>query len=237
MEIPPAIAAIAPDGQLTPAQRRRFVIDFCLRRIKPGTGSAPEFLQRRTAMNPWPDLQPILHGIPWVIVGGVATRAYMPERVTKDLDVLVRSRDSDEVRERLEAAGYRHVSSLAVPGFLVRSSEGIEIDVILGDHPWLDEALTHPHQDPAGYPVLALPYLVLMKMASSRVQDTADVTRMLGLASDQELARVRAVVARYAPEEIEDLESLIYLGQVEMGKAPPRTAHRRSTPAVPRGSG
>jgi hypothetical protein len=70
MEIPPAIAAIAPDGQLTPAQRRRFVIDFCLRRIKPGTGSAPEFLQRRTAMNPWPDLQPILHGIPWVVIVG-----------------------------------------------------------------------------------------------------------------------------------------------------------------------
>jgi len=71
-----------------------------------------------------------------------------------------------------------------------------------------------------GYPVLALPYLVLMKMASSRVQDTADTTRMLGLASEEELAQVRAVVARYAPEEIEDLESLIYLGQVEMGKTP-----------------
>jgi hypothetical protein len=235
MEIPPAIAAIAPDGQLTPAQRRRFVIDFCLRRIKPGTGSAPEFLQRRTAMNPWPDLQPILHGIPWVIVGGVATRAYMPERVTKDLDILIRRRDSDEVRERLEAAGYRYVSSLAVPGFLVRSSEGIEIDVILGDHRWLDEALTHPNQDPAGYPVLALPYLVLMKMASSRVQDTADAARMLGLASEEELARVRAVVARYAPGDIQDLESLIYLGQVEMGKTPLQetkhlTALSRPTP-------
>ena len=28
MEIPPAIAAIAPDGQLTLAQRRRFMIDL-----------------------------------------------------------------------------------------------------------------------------------------------------------------------------------------------------------------
>jgi hypothetical protein len=95
--------------------------------------------------------------------------------------------------------------------------------------------LTHPNQDPAGYPVLALPYLVLMKMASSRVQDTADTTRMLGLASEEELARVRAVVARYAPEEIEDLESLIYLGQVETGKTPlqetkPLTAPSRPTP-------
>ena len=216
MDIPPAIAAIAPDGRLTPVQRRHFMIDFCLRRIRPGTGSAPEFLQRRTAMNPWPDLRPILQDIPWVIVGGVATRAYMPERATKDLDVLVRRQDGDEVRKRLEAAGCCYISPLAVPGFLARSPEGVDIDVILGDYPWLDEALAHPQQDPAGYPVLALPYLVLMKMATSRVQDTADVSRMLGLASEEELVRVREVVAHYAPEETDDLESLIYLGQVEM---------------------
>lgn len=221
MGIPPAIAAIAPDGQLTPAQRRRFMIDFCLRRIRPGTGSAPEFLQRRTAMNPWPDLRPILEGIPWAIVGGVATRAYMPERGTKDMDILVRQRNGDEVRERLEAAGYHYISRLAVPGFLVRSPEGVDVDVILGDYPWLDEALAHPRQDLAGYPVLALSFLVLMKMESSRGRDLGDMTTMLGLASAEELERVRAVVARYAPEEIGDLESLIYLGQVEMGKSPP----------------
>ena len=220
MEIPPAIAAIAPDGHLTPAQKRRFLIDFCLRRIKPGTGSAPEFLQRRTAMNPWPDLRPILQGIPWTIVGGVATRAYMPERATKDLDILVRQRDSDEVLERLKAAGYHYVTHLTIPGFLARSPDGVDLDVILGDYPWLDEALAHPQRDLAGYPILDMPYLVLMKMISVRVQDTADVSRMLGLASEEELTRVRQVVARYAPEEADDLESLIYLGQVEMGKIP-----------------
>ena len=168
-------------------------------------------------MNPWPDLRPILRGIPWVIVRGVATRAYMPERVTKDLDILIHNRDSADVLERLRAAGYRSPSSSAKSGFLARSSDGIEIDVVLGDFPWLDKALAHPHQGPAGYPVLALPYLVLMRMASFRVQDTADATRMLGLSSDEELDRVRAVAAEYAPEEIEDLESLIYLGQLEMG--------------------
>ncbi len=171
-------------------------------------------------MNPWPDLRPILQGIPWVIAGGVATRAYMPERVTQDLDILVRHQDGDEVRKRLEAAGYRYVSPLAMPGFLVRSTQGVEVDVILGDYPWLGEALTHPRQDLAGYPVLDLPYLVLMKMAASRTRDFGDLGTMLGLASEEELARVRAVVAHYAPEEAEDLESLIYLGQVEIGKVP-----------------
>lgn len=60
----------------------------------------------------------------------------------------------------------------------------------------------------------------MIKIASSRVQDVADLSRMLGLASEEELARVRATVARYVPNEIDDLESLIYLGQVEMGKVP-----------------
>ena len=107
-----------------------------------------------------------------------------------------------------------------MPGFLARSPEGVDVDVILGDYPWLDEALAHSRQDPAGYPVLDLPYLVLMKMAASRTRDFGDLGTMLGLASEEELARVRAAVARYAPDEAEDLESLIYLGQVEMGKAP-----------------
>jgi hypothetical protein len=216
MDIPAAIAAVAPDGQLTPAQRRRILIDICRRRIRPGTGSSLEFLQRRTAMNPWPDLRPVLQGLPWVVIGAVATRAYMPERATKDLDILVRSGDGDEVRERLEAAGYTFITRLAVPGFLVHSPEGVEVDVVLGDYPWLDEALAHPRQDPAGFPVLDLPYLVLMKLESSRALDVADLSRMLGLASEEELAPVRAAAARYASTEMDDLESLIYLGRFEM---------------------
>ena len=167
-------------------------------------------------MTPWPDLRPLLEGIPWAIVGAVATRAYMPERATKDLDILVRRKDGDEVRQRLEAAGYTFVTILAVPGFMIQSPGGVEVDVILGDYAWLDEALARPRQDPAGYPVLNLPYLVLMKLESSRVQDTADLSRMLGLASEEDLTHVRAVVARYAPAESDDLESLIYLGQLEM---------------------
>lgn len=167
-------------------------------------------------MTPWPDLRPVLVGIPWAVVGAVATRAYMPERATKDLDILVHREDGDEVRKRLEAAGYTYVAELTIPGFIFRSPEGIEVDVILGEYPWLDEALAQTREDPAGYPVLDLPYLVLMKLAASRVQDTADLSRMLGLASDEDLDRVREVVARYSPDELDDLESLIYLGRLEM---------------------
>ena len=216
MSLPPAIAAVAPDGRLTPVVRRRILIDIARRRIQPGTGSAPEFLRRRTAMNPWPDLRPVLTGIPWVVVGGVATRAYMPERATKDLDILIRLQDEVEVQARLAAAGHKIVSRLAVPGFLVRAPDGAEIDVILGSYSWLSEALKHVQHDPAGYPVLDLPYLVIMKLTASHLQDIGDLSRMLGLASDVDLTRVRQAVARYAPDDLGDLESLIYLGRFEM---------------------
>ena len=88
LPVPPAIAKIAPDGNITPRQMRHFLIQMGLRRQKPGTGSSHEFMKRRTALNPWPDLREILKGIDWVLIGGVATRAYMPERVTKDMDIL-----------------------------------------------------------------------------------------------------------------------------------------------------
>ena len=122
-------------------------------------------------MNPWPDLRPILKGIAWAIIGGVATRAYMPERMTKDLDILVHRDDGDAVIKRLEQAGYRVASRLAVPGYLLTSPEGIELDVLFGNYPWLKKALADLGQDPAGYPVIKLPYLAMLTMEVQRVRD------------------------------------------------------------------
>jgi hypothetical protein len=222
LRVPPAIARIAPDGDLTPRQTRRFMIDMILRRGKPGTGSSVEFMRRRTAMNPWPDLRPILKGIDWAVIGGVATRAYMPERMTKDLDIIVHKNDGDAAVKKLEQAGYQVVSPLTIPGFLLRSPEGIEVDVIFGNHAWLKNALTHTVTDPAGYPVLKLPYLIMLKMEAQRARDLGDLGTMLGWASDAELGAVRAAVARYTPEDSEDLESLIFIGKKEQEIPPTR---------------
>jgi len=215
LHIPPAIAKIAPDGNLSARQKRHFMINMLKRRVRPGTGSSAEFMRRRTAMNPWPDLRPILKGIDWVIVGGVATRAYMPERMTKDLDILAHQSNEDTILARLKQAGYQIIERLAIPGYALRSPEGVEVDVLFGNEAWLKEALTHPERDPAGYPVISLPYLILLKMEAQRAQDWADVSRMLGLASDSELDAVRAIVAQYKPEDSEDLESLIFIGKQE----------------------
>lgn len=166
-------------------------------------------------MNPWPDLRPILKEIDWAIIGGVATRAYMPERMTKDLDILVHQDDGEIAIAKLKEAGYRMKSRLAVPGYLMISPEGVEVDVLFGNYPWLRKALAHLSKDPAGFPVIGMPYLVLMKINAQRAQDLADASRMVGWASDAELDEVRAVVAQYSPEDSEDLESLIFIGKRE----------------------
>jgi len=171
-------------------------------------------------MNPWPDLRPILNGIQWAVVGGVATRAYMPERMTKDLDIVVHERDGETAIKMLEQAGYRVISRLAVPGFLLLAPDGTELDVIFGKYKWLKEALANPKQDPAGYPVVGLPYLVMMKMLAQRTRDMGDLGTLLGWASDEDLDEVRAVIQKYEPEDVEDLETLIFIGKKEQEMPP-----------------
>ncbi len=166
-------------------------------------------------MNLWPDLRPILRGIDWAIVGGVATRLYMPERMTRDLDILVHERDEAIVITKMQSAGYQISSRLAIPGILMLSPAGVEVDVLFGKYPWLDAALKDVKSDEAGYPTIGLPYLILLKMDAQRAQDWADVSRMLGWASDADLDAVRAVFQRFSPTDLEDLESLIFIGKKE----------------------
>jgi hypothetical protein len=224
LPIPPAIAKIAPDGNLTPRQLRRFMIDMTMRRIKPGTGSSHEFLKRRTAYYQWPDLRPILEGTRWAIVGDVATRAYMAEITTKDFDIIVHEQDGENAVKKLRATGYKIVSQISNSDCQMLSPDGVKLKVLFGKHCWLKEALDHPKQDPAGYPVVALPYLVILKMLAQRPQDWADVSRMLGWAEDVDLDEVRAAIKTYAPEDEEDLESLIFLGKKEQEIPPPSDA-------------
>jgi hypothetical protein len=166
----------------------------------------------------WPDLTAVLIDIPWAVVGGVATRTYMPERVTQDLNILVVRSNVAKVRPRLQSAGFTYVQDLSIGGSVWRTPEGILLDLIESSEPWVDEALEQIQTDPQGLPVLSLPYLVLMKVTASRTQDLADASRMLGLASKTERQVTRQVFSKWWPGALEDLESLIILGELETGQ-------------------
>jgi hypothetical protein len=84
-------------------------------------------------------------------------------------------------------------------------------------HPWASTALRETRVDPrTGLPTLPVAYVVLMKMAVSRTTDIADLSRVLGARSDDELQQVRKAVRRFGdPDDIDDLEQLISLGRLE----------------------
>ncbi|MFZ1752917.1 MAG: hypothetical protein WBO46_00170 [Caldilineaceae bacterium] len=199
-------------------QIRRTIIDMALRRQRPGSGSARSFQQQRSAVMQWPDLSPVLGTIPWAVVGAAATRLYMPERATQDLDVAIAVQNSEAAQTRLRSAGYRLVGELSIGGSTWRTPTGEIVDLIEGSEEWWSEALAGAgnNRDAQGLPVLPLPYLVLMKFRASRARDLGDISQMLGLADDGALAEVRRIFAIYAPKDQADLESLILLGKMEM---------------------
>ncbi|MBM2810212.1 MAG: hypothetical protein HW416_971 [Chloroflexi bacterium] len=165
----------------------------------------------------WPDLSEALRDIPWAVCGAVATRRYMPERGTADLDAMVESGNAAVAGQRLVAAGFAFEGTLAIGGSAWRSPDGLHVDVIERDDPWVADALlaASHNRDEQRLPILPLPYLVLTKLDASRAQDVADLARMLGAAAESDLELCRQVVNEFRPEDRDDLESLIRLGRLE----------------------
>ena len=99
------------------------------------------------------------------MIGAEATRLYMPERATQDMDVIVDVADAKAARRLLSEAGYSYQAELAIGGSSWPSSEGTPVDVVEMDEPWLAEALDEAERnlDAQGLPVLPLRYLVLPK--------------------------------------------------------------------------
>ena len=192
---------------------------MALRRAARGTGSSKSFLERRTAVQPVADLAPILTPIPWVLIGGLALRAYMPERMTLDVDILIHQRDTEAARSAFVHAGYAVIGQLSIGGFSVQAANATEpaIDVLTRSDTWIDAALAHPGCDPAGLPVLGRPYLILMKLQAGRTRDLGDVQNLLGHTPPDERASMRQLVLRFSPDLVEDYDSLCTLADLEFG--------------------
>jgi hypothetical protein len=168
---------------------------------------------------PIPDLPSLLAGIPWVLVGGMATRAYMPERTTRDIDIRIHAKHEEQAYRSLTAAGYRVEGELSIGGFSVRGMEedAPPMDVLTSRAPWLEQALSRPGDDAAGLPVMPRPYLMLLKLQAGRLRDLDDVQRMLRDTPLEERASNRSLVARYAPDSVEDYDILMQLADIEFG--------------------
>lgn len=165
----------------------------------------------------WPDLTSVLSPVPFAVIGAVATRLYMPERVTRDLDIIVSIQDATAAYEKLADAGFKRAGTLTIGGGSWQAPDGSQIDILEGKEEWWPDVIkaAQSNCDATGLPVIPLPFLVMMKYQASRLQDLADISRMLGQASADTLAEVRALFAKHMPDEQADLESLIHLGRLE----------------------
>ena len=168
-------------------------------------------------------MESLFGDIPAAVGGGVATRAYAPERKTQGADVLVAHARYDETVEKLQSLGWRHDGDLFSPnGMLGLYGSGWikddhKLDVLATPQPWADEALAQEAFDQTGLRIVALPYLVLMKLDSARGIDQGDLTRMLGLLDEIALDHVVAVVERHYndPHAAEDVRQYAMLGALE----------------------
>ncbi len=201
----------------TQYDRTRQLLRMALRRAARGTGSSSAFLDRRTAVQPVPDLA-FLGTIPWALVGGIALRAYMPECTTQDVVILIHMQDEQAVRDAFTHAGYTIAGILAIGGFTAEHPSSMPIDVLTSSAPWLEAALARPSRDAAGYPVLPRPYLMLLKMQAGRPQDWVDVQRMLRSTPSDERASTRTLIDQYLPELLDDYDALITLADWEFGE-------------------
>lgn len=194
-------------------------LKMALRRAAHGTGSTPDFFERRTAMQAIPDLHTILAPIPWVLVGGIALRAYIPERMTQDVDILVHERDAVQVQAKFIRAEYQLTGLPSIGGFSMElpQQKSPPIDVLVREDSWLDSALNTPSHDEAGYPILARPYLLLLKLQDGRTQDLADIQRLLAYRSSNERDTMRQIIEQESPELVEDFDALCVLADLEFG--------------------
>lgn len=150
------------------SQKRKFFLSLVKKRVQPGSGSGLNFLHKRTWSYFVSNLNLILTQAPFVIVGGVATRLYMPERMTLDLAILIKAEDARKIYQDLENVGGKKIGILNLPGSQWQLPDNTSLDVLEGDDEWVTEAVSKPNYAPDGLPIIDLSYLILMKLSASR---------------------------------------------------------------------
>lgn len=194
---------------------RKQMIDLVKRRTQPGTGSLHSDWRKKqmshNLLQNWAVLASELSPFEYAVAGGLAVGVYAPERATQDIDIVIVS--SIAIEEKFLKLGYRPKGKLAIGGMIWEMNDGREIDILdISDRPWAKMALYEAQSLRfMGFPILPLPYLVLMKLEASRMQDVADISRLVKYADEQARKQIRETVRTYRPQDLEDLEQIIQI--------------------------
>jgi hypothetical protein len=132
--------------------------------------------------------------IPYAVVGGHAVASWVATvdegavRNTRDVDILVRRDDLPAITAALTPAGFLPAEVRDVPMFLdgpeAKPSESVHL-LFSGERTRPDHPLPAPDlttvEDPAGFRVITLEALVVMKLMSNRRKDQVHVEDMVGV--------------------------------------------------------
>lgn len=144
--------------------------------------------------------------IPHAIIGGHAVTFHGRARMTDDVDVLVAPENLQNAINQLQL---QQVPPLRTGGYSGVTPAGLRIDIVSPNQPWVTPAIANTVTTAYG-PMVSGPYLVISKLWDSRgSQDETDVLGVLGRMSDADLNAARQLIARFLPNDVDDLESLI----------------------------
>jgi hypothetical protein len=148
-------------------------------------------------------------GIPYAVVGGNAVASWVARidegavRNTRDVDLLARRDDLPAITAALERAGFVRESDLEVTMFLdgptAKPSESVHL--LFSGETRPDHLLPAPElattDDPAGFHVIVLESLLVMKLMSNRDKDRTHVRDMInvGLIDASWVAKLPPVLA------------------------------------------
>jgi hypothetical protein len=158
----------------------------------------------------------------YAIIGGIATTFYMPARNTQDLDLLILADDAERLEQALIGQGWIqlenihiHSDDVEIMGGAWRSAEGELLDLLYTPNlAWAYRA-GHAMTAPDGLRVIALPYLILLKLLARRNRDILDIEELLQYCDEQKIAEIRAVIAKAMPALAEDLDQHIAIAQMD----------------------
>lgn len=210
-------------------------VSVARRRAAPGSGSDLHGLlgEDRDMPRWWREAEISLTPYPHAVIGAVAANEYMPARQTLDIDLAIAVTDQAAVRAHLMLHGWRWTGALEMRpplrGDAFVTAAGQPVDVIALPARFAPALAAAQRHRVDGMPMATLPWLVALKLHAGRMQDLADIGRMLGHQSAQMLAAVRHVVraSGATPEDMEDFEQVVALGRLEYGSGRRRARPRR----------
>jgi hypothetical protein len=217
----------------SPAARRRFFIEAARRRLGPRGLAEPTFdlPSEQRADHGVEGLERIFDDLEVCLVGAHAAAAYAPERATHNIDYFTPPAQYETALQRLLAAGYtkQREMTFASPRLELFGSAWLDagrtvnVGLLSSTGTWVEEAFAASRADNVtGDRVMPLPFLILMKLDASRVQDQADMSHILGRCSLETVEHVVETVRRHYssdPAAADDVRHYAALGRWEYGIA------------------